>query len=172
MVTVLVIAVERGSIVIRRGDETQVLPHDDEGVRRATAALRSASAVADDSSYAALVQQAKGYAEAHIADVELDRAGIARHCSVSVRTLERAFSAAGLTVNGWVRDRRLEGLREDLIAPGRRAEPVSRVGAAWGLLDASQLSRSFKERFGLSPRSYRQVNSFVPSGMVSTPFSS
>lgn len=106
----------------------------------------------------ALARAAKDTIEANLKDVDLSPDTVARALNVSTRTLHRSLEADGTSAGGWIRLRRLERCRADLVDPALSAEPVSAIGARWGLCDAAHLSRSFKEAFGLSPRAYRQLH--------------
>jgi AraC-like DNA-binding protein len=60
-------------------------------------------------------------------------------------------------VAGWVRQRRLERCRRDLLDPASAARPVSAVAARWGLVNAAHFSRAFRAAYGLSPVEYRAM---------------
>jgi AraC-like DNA-binding protein len=81
---------------------------------------------------------------------------------ISLRTLHRLFQAhAGTTVSTWIRERRLEGYRTDLLDPALAAWSVYRIAIKWGFTDASHASRVFKAAYGLSPAVYRAVRAAV-----------
>lgn len=94
--------------------------------------------------------------ESRLSDPELGQELIASTLNVSARTLYRAFRAHKVTVNEWIRNRRLENCRAELEDPGLSYMPVSLVAARWGLIDAAHFSRMFKSQFGVSPKEYRQ----------------
>ena len=68
---------------------------------------------------------------------------------------QKLFESEHCTITGWIRARRLERCRLDLVDPKLGALPVSAVAARWGLLDASHFARLFKAAYGHSPREYR-----------------
>lgn len=109
----------------------------------------------DAGSHPGLLAKAKEHIETHLADVELSPDRIAAALNVSTRTLHRMFEAQGLTISGWIRSRRLEHCRLDLLDRDLDAQSVSRIGARWGLWDAAHFSRLFKATYNLSPRAYR-----------------
>ena len=101
----------------------------------------------------ALVQAAKDLAERRLADPDLSAATLARELNVSVRTLQRAFTAAGETVIAHVRRRRLEEARLALTAQGGRLS-VSELAAYWQFADSSHFIRTFKKQYGRTPTEY------------------
>lgn len=105
-----------------------------------------------------LLEAAMEYIEHNLGELDLSADVVARAQTVSTRTLHRSFEAAGLTVSGWVRERRLEHCRRDLIDPTLAKVTVSRIGARWALWDPAHLSRLFKSAYGMSPRAYREIH--------------
>jgi AraC-like DNA-binding protein len=90
--------------------------------------------------------------EARLLDPQLSPAEIAKTLAVSVRTLHRAFAEADESLMAYVRRRRLERAREELITLGGRYT-VSAVAARWHFADVSHFSRAFKRQFGETPSS-------------------
>jgi AraC-like DNA-binding protein len=101
----------------------------------------------------ALVQAAKDIADRRLADPELSAAVLARELSVSVRTLQRAFTAAGESVSAYIRSRRLEEARLALTAPSTRLS-VTELAAHWQFADSSHFIRAFKKHYGRTPTDY------------------
>ena len=101
----------------------------------------------------ALVQAAKDLADRRLADPELSTAMLARELSVSVRTLQRAFTAAGESVTAYIRQRRLEEARLALTAPAGGLN-VSDLAAHWQFADSSHFIRAFKKHYGRTPTDY------------------
>jgi AraC-like DNA-binding protein len=93
---------------------------------------------------------------ANLADAELTPDMVARAYHISLRTLHRLFQVhATTTVSGWIRERRLEGYRAELLDPSLRDRSVHELAFRWGFTNASHASRAFKSVFGLSPAAYR-----------------
>ncbi len=76
---------------------------------------------------------------------------------VSVRYLQKAFKAEGMSVSAMIRTRRLERCRRDLAAPYGRDVPIVTVAQRWGFTDAAHFSRLFRSAFGQSPSEYRKT---------------
>jgi AraC family transcriptional activator of tynA and feaB len=58
----------------------------------------------------------------------------------------------------WVWSERLERCRRDLEEPLLRVRTVSEIAYSWGFSDVSHFSRSFKQKFGITPRECRQCS--------------
>jgi AraC-like DNA-binding protein len=102
-----------------------------------------------------LIQKIKSFIEAHLDDADLSPDAVAAACHVSTGYLHKLFRASGTSVGRFIRDRRLEQCRRDLLDPGQGGTAVSTIGAHWGFLDAAHFSRTFKAAYGVSPREYR-----------------
>ncbi|MEV6842353.1 helix-turn-helix domain-containing protein [Actinoplanes sp. NPDC051411] len=123
-------------------------------VELARAVVRGGLDGADQRLGATLAQAAKDLAGRHLTDPGLTPALLARELNVSVRTLQRAFAAAGESIMGYVRDQRLEAARTALLAaPGRLG--VAEVAARWQFADGSHFTRAFKRRYGHPPAATR-----------------
>ncbi|WP_432511477.1 AraC-like ligand-binding domain-containing protein [Kineococcus sp. SYSU DK001] len=96
----------------------------------------------------------QAWIEDHLGE-PLDPAAIAAANHVSTRTLHALFHAEGQTVGGWVRRRRLERCRADLLDPRSAGTTVAAVGRRWGFPDPAHFSRAFRGEFGTSPRDLR-----------------
>ncbi|WP_327406880.1 helix-turn-helix domain-containing protein [Streptomyces sp. NBC_01288] len=101
----------------------------------------------------ALAQAAKDLADNHLTDPELSGTMLARELNVSVRSLQRAFAAAGESVTAYIRQRRLEEAQLALTAPSGRLS-VSELAAHWQFADSSHFIRAFKKRYGRTPTDY------------------
>lgn len=103
----------------------------------------------------ALVQRIRSYIDHHLASPELGPASIAAAHFISTRHLHGLFQEQGVTVSTWIRTRRLEQCRRDLLDPMLADRPVAAIGARWAFVDAAHFSRAFKSAFGVSPSEYR-----------------
>ncbi|MEN3302439.1 helix-turn-helix domain-containing protein [Pseudonocardia sp.] len=88
----------------------------------------------------------------HLLGHDVTPAAVARAHGVSVRTVNRTFSATGHTVGEVVRVRRLARAREELVD---RAAPITSIAHRWGFADGSHFSRAFRAVYGCSPSDYR-----------------
>jgi AraC-like DNA-binding protein len=94
------------------------------------------------------------YIERHLLGGTVTPAAIASAHWVSVRTVNRVFSATGQTVGEVVRARRLARARHDVAHSDR---PISVIAHRWGFSDTGHFSRSFKAHYGSSPTDYRNA---------------
>jgi AraC-like DNA-binding protein len=106
----------------------------------------------------ALLLRVYAFVEERLGDPGLTPASIAAAHHISLRYLHRLFEAEQTTVADRIRRRRLERCRRDLLDPALRSQPVSAIGARWGLADAAHFSRLFRAAYGLPPAEYRLVN--------------
>lgn len=92
--------------------------------------------------------------EARLSDPDLRIADVARILGCSVRWLQRIFATQGTNFERYLLGRRLDHARRALLL--RPAQNVTDVGLDCGFNDAGHFSRSFKQRFGLSPSQFRR----------------
>lgn len=125
----------------------------------AVLAERTEDQAGDDTAWGpeALRSAARGFMEDHLADPRLDPAMVAAHLYLSVRRLHEIFQGEPSSLSAWIRHRRLERCRLDLLEPALAHRPVSRIGAAWGFPDPAHFSRVFKQEFGISPAQFRET---------------
>jgi AraC-like DNA-binding protein len=81
---------------------------------------------------------------------------IAKEAGISVRQLNRLFSAEKQTVSGNILAMRLERCRQDLMSCGDSGTTVSEIAYHWGFCNLAHFSRRFRERFGCSPSEMRR----------------
>lgn len=99
---------------------------------------------------AAVLIRAKRFIESNLADQSLTPELVRQAVNVSRATLYRLFAPAG-GVAGYIQERRLQLAHRRLL--GRRsAETISAIGYECGFNGGAHLSRSFKQRFGRSPK--------------------
>ncbi|MGJ0390560.1 helix-turn-helix domain-containing protein [Microbacterium sp. CGR1] len=106
----------------------------------------------------ALVQRIRSYIDRNLASTDLGPASIASAHFISTRHLHGLFQEQGVTVSTWIRTRRLEQCRRDLLDPMLADRPVAAIAARWGFVDAAHFSRAFKTAFGISPSEYRAAH--------------
>ncbi len=97
----------------------------------------------------------------HFADTDLTPSIVAAECGISVRYLQKLFTARGTTCSHYIYLVRLEHAsrllrRRSLLKTG---EPLGEIAYTCGFIDYAHFSRKFRERFGHPPSAY-------PSGLV------
>jgi AraC-like DNA-binding protein len=103
----------------------------------------------------ALLLRIQSFIEGHLGDHDLRPEMIANAHHISERYLQKLFKADGHTVTGYIRDRRLDRCRRDLLDPRLASRPVAVVGIRWGLASPAYFSRAFKAAYGCGPREFR-----------------
>jgi AraC-like DNA-binding protein len=126
-----------------------------------------ATTVAERTSYGAaltpetrervLVRRVQAFIEEHLADLDLGPATVAAAHHLSLRQLHRLFESQDTTVAAWIRLRRLERCRRDLVDPANLEQCVGDIAARWGLPDAAHFSRIFRQAYGMPPGEYRRA---------------
>ncbi|KUN52998.1 hypothetical protein AQJ46_50555 [Streptomyces canus] len=115
-------------------------------------------AVPPESRQRVLLVSINAFIERRLGTVQLSPALVAAAHHISVRQLHRLFLPQGTTVSEWIRHRRLEHCRRDLLDPRLAELPVHAVGARWGFRCAADFSRAFKTAYGTPPGDYRRRN--------------
>ncbi|WP_369130802.1 AraC family transcriptional regulator [Modestobacter roseus] len=92
--------------------------------------------------------------DAHLPD-DLSTERLAAEHFLSARYVRKLFADHGTTVTAHIRDRRLERIRDELLAPWNADVPVSAIAARWGMRDPSAFSRAFTRQFGEAPAGFR-----------------
>ncbi|MFB4264457.1 helix-turn-helix domain-containing protein [Nonomuraea sp. GTA35] len=118
--------------------------------------LDQARSLPADARQRTLLMEVHAFIEQRLGEIDLDPATVAAAHHISVRYLHRLFESENTTVAAWIRQRRLERCRTDLISGVSR--PVSAVGARWGLPDAAHFSRLFRQAYGMPPAEYRRAH--------------
>ncbi len=103
----------------------------------------------------ALLTTVQAFIHQHLGDPALTPALIAAAHDMSLRSLHQLFHDEGLTVAGWIRQRRLECCRRDLADPALASRPVAAIAARWGFPGAAEFSRVFRAAHGMPPGEYR-----------------
>ncbi|MDF2230978.1 helix-turn-helix domain-containing protein [Albimonas sp. CAU 1670] len=122
-------------------------------------AIRSDDRVLDSnvsSIRAAHLHRAEQYIRDNLKDPELGPAQVAEACGISLRYLQRLFAEREQSINGFIRDKRLNRCAEELRAGGRAAS-VAEIAYRWGFSDQSRFSRLYKSRFGCTPTDTRRA---------------
>ena len=89
-------------------------------------------------------------------DPELSPARVALAEGISERYLQKLFEAVGDNFTHYVRERRLQRAWADLSNPAEVHQSISEIAYRYGFGDSAHFSRTFRHRFGLPPREFRQ----------------
>jgi AraC-like DNA-binding protein len=119
------------------------------------ARLDRESAVPPGSRQHALLLRIHAFIELRLSDPRLTPATIAAAHHISPRYLHKLFQTQPATVSSWIRQRRLDRCRRDLLDPALRSRPVSAIGARWGFTSPAQFNRAFTAAYGMPPGEYR-----------------
>jgi AraC-like DNA-binding protein len=112
--------------------------------------------------------KARRFIEQHLRDPELGPQKIARALNISTRYLGMIFAAEKDAVSAYILRRRLEVIAHQLIDARWRSRSICEIAFDWGFNSAPHFSRSFRDRFGLSPRAYRAQGGRVNERTIAT----
>jgi AraC-like DNA-binding protein len=105
--------------------------------------------VIDDAQFSeTLARAAMEWIDSRLSDRDLDPRAVAKVLFVSTRTLHRAFANQATSVMGYVRERRLDRARWELMSTSLT---VSEVAARWHFTDSSHFIKAYKKKFGELP---------------------
>ena len=94
------------------------------------------------------------YMETRLGDPDLTPTAIAEAMGISPRYLYLLFDTQGISVAGWIRQRRLAKCRAALENQDDN-KSVCEIAYNWGFSDAAHFSRLFKSAYGASPMSFK-----------------
>ena len=94
--------------------------------------------------------------ERKLDNAELTPARVAQGEGISERYLQKLFEGTGDNFTHYVRERRLQRAWSDLANPAEAHHTISEIAYRYGFADSAHFSRTFRARFGLSPRDFRQ----------------
>ena len=101
----------------------------------------------------------KRYLLEQLCDPELNPPMIEHAVGISSRYINKLFEAENTSLMRYVWNLRLERCAEDLANPRCAMLRVSDIALRWGFNDMSHFSRAFRERFAMSPRDWRELQS-------------
>jgi AraC-like DNA-binding protein len=95
--------------------------------------------------------------ESLLAEPDLRLGRVAEAAGVSPRYLQKLFAASGESFTHYVRLRRLERCRLDMLSPRYADASISSIAFRWGFNGSAHFSRAFREQYGVSPRAFRRA---------------
>ena len=104
----------------------------------------------------ALLYRLKNTILTQLSDPELSMAQVAAAIGISPRYASDLMADEQISFRSYVQTQRLERCKRDLSDPAHAARHVSDIAFAWGFNDLAHFSRIFKQRFGASPREWRE----------------
>ena len=121
-----------------------------------TQQLAAPVAESGSATQAAILNRICQIIERNLEDGELTPARIAQTEGISERYLQKLFEGSGDNFTHYVRERRLQRAWADLANPAEAHHTISEIAYRYGFADSAHFSRTFRHRFGLSPREFRQ----------------
>jgi AraC-like DNA-binding protein len=104
---------------------------------------------------AARLRMAKSYIMENSSRRDLSVGGVAAHLGLTPRNLQRLFESEGTTFSEYLLSQRLSRAHRMLTEPRLAQNPVGAIAYDAGFGDLSYFNRSFKRRFGMTPRDVR-----------------
>jgi AraC-like DNA-binding protein len=113
----------------------------------------------DDSSVrAAHLQRAMAFIRANYGEPHLSPAKIAQACGISASYLYNLFRVTGTSVEAAVIAERLEQSKKLLTSPQTMHLPIGTIAYMCGFSHPAHFSRTFRQKFGCTPREIRYAN--------------
>lgn len=100
----------------------------------------------------------KHYVAKNLRDPNLNLKTLAAAHNISERYLHVLFKRESITPSRFIWNERLKAAHIDLSNPLLAHRSVSEICFAWGFNDTAHFSRSFKSKYGLSPRDLRKTH--------------
>ncbi|MFK4752325.1 helix-turn-helix domain-containing protein [Oceanobacter antarcticus] len=104
----------------------------------------------------ALLQRSQSYIDGHLEADYLTIEHISDMMKASPRQLSRAFELAGVTLNRYIWNQRLERCRVDILAQPNTS--LTDIAFTWGFNHSAHFSRSYKKYFGETPTETRKLD--------------
>ena len=98
----------------------------------------------------------KSYVLSRLSEPGLSIEAVAGAFHCSERTVQNRFAAEGETFSSWLLSQRLARAEEYLLAPAYALRSIEWIGFSCGFVATAHFHRAFKERFGTTPRTFRE----------------
>lgn len=97
----------------------------------------------------------KRFVREHLRDPGLDVDMVSRAVGLSTRYIHKLFSSEPEPLMKWVWAERIQGACKEIEKTALRHKAISQIGFSWGFSGPAHFSRSFRNRYGVSPLEYR-----------------
>jgi AraC-like DNA-binding protein len=94
--------------------------------------------------------------ERYLTDPDLTPSTIARACQINVRYMHRLYAREDETLGQYILRRRLEECARALRSP-KGSRSITEIAFAYGFKSATHFGRAFRDRYHLTPGSYRRT---------------
>ena len=111
-----------------------------------------------------LLRELRDYVSNNIHRTDLSPKLVASEFGLSVRYIHKLFRETDESMMRFVRAERLEAARADLLDPYFKDLSITEISYKFAFSDSGNFSRIFKEKFGVSPKEYRQQGQDWNSG--------
>lgn len=128
--------------------------------------FRPAHSLRYRSTFERIRENATRYIESHLSDPALAVGEIAKHCQVSKRYLQSAFSEISTTVHHCIRAKRLSRCRDALRSVAMQSRSVYEIALMWGFNDPAHFSHCYKAHFGVTASSERLSSMNSPDSLA------
>jgi AraC-like DNA-binding protein len=110
----------------------------------------------ESSAASARRSQIKRFIERHLRDSDLTAQSVAERLGLSSRYTRLVFAAEGESVSSYILRRRLEECAHQLTNALWNRRSITETAFEWGFSSMSHFTRSFKDRFDVTPTEYRR----------------
>jgi AraC-like DNA-binding protein len=97
----------------------------------------------------------KRFVREHLRDQALDVDMVSQAVGLSTRYIHKLFSSEPERLMKWVWAERIEGACKEIEKTALRRKAISQIAFSWGFSGPAHFSRSFRNRYGVSPVEYR-----------------
>ncbi|WFS04760.1 helix-turn-helix domain-containing protein [Rhizobium tumorigenes] len=101
------------------------------------------------------LHRAEQYIRDNIKNADLGPQSVAEAGGISLRYLQGLFQDSNKSINGFIRDSRLERCAEELMSL-TVTTTIAEIAYRWGFTDQSQFCRHYRSKFGCSPSETRR----------------
>jgi AraC-like DNA-binding protein len=98
------------------------------------------------------------YIEEHLRDPALTPTKVSNALRLSPGYAHRIFSDGKESIGRYILRRRLECCREALVDPLQSGRTITHIAFGFGFASSAHFSRVFRERYGMTPREFREAD--------------